>query len=37
MNSLERGIRKIDLFQRRRPRLAFLVGVIKKFGDDFAG
>jgi hypothetical protein len=37
MNSLERGIRKIDRFQRRRPPLAFLVGVIKKFGDDSAG
>jgi YihY family inner membrane protein len=37
MNPVERGIRKVDAFQQKRPPLAFLVAVIKKFGDDSAG
>jgi YihY family inner membrane protein len=37
MNPVERGIRKVDDFQQRRPRLAFLFAVVKKFGDDSAG
>jgi YihY family inner membrane protein len=37
MNPIERGIRKVDDFQQRRPPLAFLFAVIKKFGDDSAG
>jgi inner membrane protein YhjD len=28
---------RIDRFQQRRPPLAFVVGVIRKFGDDRAG
>jgi YihY family inner membrane protein len=37
MNPVERGIRKIDDFQQRRPPLAFIFAVVKKFGDDEAG
>jgi YihY family inner membrane protein len=37
MNPVERGIRKVDEFQQRRPPLAFLFAVVKKFGDDSAG
>ncbi|HEY1634443.1 MAG TPA: YihY/virulence factor BrkB family protein [Acidimicrobiales bacterium] len=37
MNPVERGIRKVDDFQQRRPPLAFLFAVVKKFGDDSAG
>jgi len=37
MNPVERGIRRVDAFQQGRPPLAFLVAVIKKFGDDSAG
>jgi uncharacterized BrkB/YihY/UPF0761 family membrane protein len=34
VNVIERVIRKVDGVQQRRPRLGFVVGVIKKFGDD---
>ncbi|MEP6660313.1 MAG: YihY/virulence factor BrkB family protein [Acidimicrobiales bacterium] len=34
MNVVERVIRKLDRAQQRRRRLGFVVGVIKKFGDD---
>jgi uncharacterized BrkB/YihY/UPF0761 family membrane protein len=37
MNPVERGIRKVDDFQQRRPALAFIFAVVKKFGDDSAG
>ena len=37
MNPVERVIRRLDAFQQGRPPLAFLVAVIKKFGDDSAG
>src|SRR5437016_13968330 len=37
MNPVERVIRRLDAFQQERPPLAFLVAVIKKFGDDKAG
>lgn len=37
MNPLERTIRHIDSFQQGHRGLAFIVGVIKKFGDDRAG
>ncbi|HWC40235.1 MAG TPA: YihY/virulence factor BrkB family protein [Acidimicrobiales bacterium] len=37
MNPVERGIRRLDTFQQGRPLLAFLVAVVKKFGDDSAG
>ncbi len=34
MNVVERVIRKLDRAQQRRRRLGFVVGVVKKFGDD---
>ena len=34
MNVVERAIRQLDRAQQRRLRLGFVVGVIKKFGDD---
>lgn len=37
MNPAERLIRRADAVQQRRPAPAFVVGVIKKFGDDNAG
>ena len=37
MNPVERGIRKVDGFQQGWPPLAFVVAVVKKFGDDSAG
>jgi YihY family inner membrane protein len=37
MNPVERGMRRLDAFQQGRPPLAFLVAVVKKFGDDSAG
>lgn len=37
MNRVERTARAVDRFQQRRPWLAFLVAVWKKFGDDRAG
>jgi len=37
MNRVEKTARTVDSFQQRRPRLAFLVAVWKKFGDDRAG
>jgi YihY family inner membrane protein len=37
MNPVERGMRRLDAFQQCRPRLSFLVAVVKKFGDDSAG
>jgi YihY family inner membrane protein len=35
--SLGDGLRKLDRAQQRRPRIAFVAAVIKKFGDDGAG
>lgn len=35
--SLAELLRRIDRFQQRRPRLAFVAGVIKKRGEDEAG
>lgn len=37
MNRVETTARAVDRFQQRRPWLAFLVAVWKKFGDDRAG
>lgn len=37
MNPIERGIRAVDAFQQAQRPLAFIFGVIKKFGDDSAG
>jgi YihY family inner membrane protein len=37
MNPVERVIRKADCAQQRHPPLAFVFGVIKKFGDDNGG
>ncbi len=37
MNSIERGVRRIDSFQQGHRPLAIGFGVIKKFGDDRAG
>lgn len=37
MNSIERVARGVDSYQQRHGPLAFLFGVMKKFGDDNAG
>lgn len=37
MNPIERAIRHVDDVQQRRTPLAFVYGVIKKFGDDNGG
>ncbi len=37
MNPVERGIRRVDLAQQRHTPLAFVFGVVKKFGDDNGG
>ncbi len=37
MNPVERGIRKVDGWQRRFGPAAFIFGVSKKFGDDNGG
>jgi YihY family inner membrane protein len=37
MNVFERGIRRVDAAQQRFTASAFVVGVVKKYGDDNAG
>ena len=37
MNMFERGIRRVDATQQRYTPLAFVVGVVKKYGDDNCG
>lgn len=37
MNAIQRSIRRVDAFQQRHSPLAFLYGVVKKFGNDNAG
>lgn len=37
MNVFEKVLRKVDCFQQEHTPLAFLFGVVKKFGDDNAG
>lgn len=37
MNPVERAVRKVDAAQRRHTPAAFLVGVVKKYGDDHGG
>lgn len=37
MNRIERGLRRIDQEQQRHTPSAFVVGVIKKYGDDNGG
>ncbi|HEY7142922.1 MAG TPA: YihY/virulence factor BrkB family protein [Streptosporangiaceae bacterium] len=37
MNAAERLLRRIDAAQQRRTAPAFLIGVIKKYGDDNGG
>ena len=37
MEALDRVLRRVDGAQRRRPALAFLVAVVRKFGDDQGG
>lgn len=37
MNPVERTLRRVDAFQQRHARVAFIVGVLKKYGDDNAG
>jgi YihY family inner membrane protein len=37
MNPVERAIRKVDATQRRFTPLAFVFGVVKKYGDDNGG
>ena len=36
-NRLERGLRRFDRWQQTRRRPGFVVGVVKKFGDDHGG
>jgi YihY family inner membrane protein len=36
-NPAERAVRAIDRFQQRHTPLAYLVGVVRKFGDDRGG
>ena len=37
MNVIERAVRRVDQVQQRRTPLAFLFGVVKKYGDDNGG
>ena len=37
MNPIERGLRRIDKAQQRHKPAAFIVGVVKKYGDDNGG
>jgi YihY family inner membrane protein len=37
MNPVERGLRRLDQAQQRHTASAFVVGVIKKYGDDNGG
>ena len=37
MNPVERAVRRVDCFQQRHTPAAFVVGVIKKYGDDNGG
>jgi YihY family inner membrane protein len=37
MNVIERGIRRVDAAQQRFTPSAFVVGVVKKYGDDNGG
>jgi YihY family inner membrane protein len=37
MNPAERVVRRVDEFQQRHRAPSFVVGVVKKFGDDRAG
>ena len=37
MNPLERAIRAVDKYQQRHTPLAFVVAVVRKFGDDRGG
>ena len=37
MNPVERAIRKVDATQQRHTPMAFIFGVVKKYGDDNGG
>jgi len=37
MNVIERAVRRVDQVQQRHTPLAFLYGVVKKYGDDNGG
>src|SRR5262249_17716668 len=37
MNPIERAVRRVDAVQQRHKASAFVVGLIKKYGDDNAG
>src|SRR5213080_2209775 len=37
MNAPQRVVARVDRFQQRKKPLAFVVAVVKKFGDDQAG
>src|SRR2546426_12702825 len=37
MNPVERAIRRVDATQQRFTPVAFVVGVVKKYGDDNGG
>ena len=37
MNPVERVIRRVDAVQQRHTPMAFIFGVVKKYGDDNGG
>src|SRR5215472_2822936 len=37
MNPIERAVRRVDRAQQRHRVPAFIVGVVKKYGDDHGG
>ena len=37
MNPVEKAIRKLDATQQRHTPAAFVIGVVKKYGDDNGG
>ena len=37
MSPVEKALRRADAMQQRNATTAFLIGVIKKFGDDNSG
>ena len=37
IDPIERAVRRVDAVQQRHPPLAFVFGVVKKYGDDNGG
>jgi hypothetical protein len=37
MNPIEKAVRRVDAVQQRHKAPAFVVGLIKKYGDDNGG